>query len=39
MILSGGEHIMIKPEEIVYAEVFNRKILLHMIDKIANAHS
>lgn len=32
MILSGGEHIMIKPEEIIYAEVFNRKILLHTID-------
>lgn len=32
MVLSGGEHIMIKPEEIVYAEVFNRKILLHTID-------
>ncbi len=31
MILSGGEHIMVKPEEIIYAEVFNRKILLHTI--------
>lgn len=29
MIKAGGTHISINPEEIVYAEVFDRKIILH----------
>lgn len=31
MIMVGGKHIAVNPEEIVYAEVFDRKIILHTI--------
>ena len=32
MVTAGGKHIAVKLEEMVYAEVFGRKIMLHMID-------
>lgn len=32
MVTVKGEHITIRPEEIVYAEVFNRKVIIHTID-------
>lgn len=32
MVQSGGQHFFVKLEEIVYAEVFNRKIVLHTLD-------
>ena len=32
MIHSGGSHIRILLDDIVYAEVFNRKVMLHMQD-------
>ncbi len=32
MITTGGEHITVNLENIVYAEVFDRKIILHMMD-------
>lgn len=31
MIMTGGKHITVSIEEIVYAEVFNRKIILHTL--------
>lgn len=31
MIMTGGKHITVIIEEIVYAEVFNRKIILHTL--------
>lgn len=31
VIKTGGGHIVVAPEEIVYAEVFNRKVTLHTI--------
>lgn len=31
MILSGGSHIRIRVRDIVYAEVFNRKVVIHRI--------
>ncbi len=32
MITTGGEHITVNLEDIIYAEVFDRKIILHMMD-------
>ena len=32
LITSGGAHITVCPSEIIYAEVFNRKILIHTLD-------
>ncbi len=32
MITAGGEHITVNLEDIVYAEVFDRKVLLHTMD-------
>ena len=32
MVTSKGEHITIPLEDIVYAEVFNRKIIIHTLD-------
>lgn len=32
LIKSGGTHRKVKISEIIYAEVFNRKIILHMLD-------
>ena len=32
LVQSGGQHIFVRLEEIVYAEVFNRKIMLHTLD-------
>lgn len=31
IITTGGKHITVNPEEIVYAEVFDRKVVLHTI--------
>lgn len=33
MIKTGGKHITVNPEEIIYAEVFNRKIILHTVNE------
>lgn len=33
MITSGGKHITVNPEEIIYAEVFDRKIILHTAEE------
>lgn len=33
MITSGGKHITVNPEEIIYAEVFDRKIILHTVQE------
>lgn len=32
MITAGGAHIAVRPADIVYAEVFNRKIIIHTLD-------
>lgn len=32
MITTGGEHITVNLEDIVYAEVFDRKVILHTMD-------
>lgn len=32
LVQTGGQHIFVRLEEIVYAEVFNRKIMLHTLD-------
>ncbi len=32
LITAGGQHITVDVEEIVYAEVFDRKVILHMMD-------
>ncbi len=32
VITSGGKHITIQMEDIVYAEVYNRKMILHTMD-------
>lgn len=32
MVTSKGEHFAISPEDIVYAEVFDRKVIIHTID-------
>ena len=32
IVPSKGGHITINPEDIVYAEVFNRKIIIHTMD-------
>ena len=32
MITTGGEHITVNPEDIVYAEVFDRKVILHTME-------
>lgn len=32
MITTGGEHISVNLEDIVYAEVFDRKVILHTMD-------
>ena len=31
VITKGGEHITVNPQEIMYAEVFDRKIILHTL--------
>lgn len=31
-ITTGGTHIIVNPEEIVYAEVFDRKVIIHTLD-------
>lgn len=31
MIMAGGKHITVNTEEIIYGEVFNRKVILHTI--------
>jgi len=33
IITTGGKHITVNPEDIVYAEVFNRKVILHTINE------
>jgi DNA-binding LytR/AlgR family response regulator len=33
LVMSGGVHVRIRLEEIVYAEVYNRKIILHKLDE------
>ncbi len=33
MITTGGEHITVSPADILYAEVYNRKIILHTTDQ------
>ena len=32
IITTGGKHVTVHPEDIVYAEVFDRKIILHTIN-------
>ncbi len=32
IITAGGEHTTVRIQDIVYAEVFNRKVILHMLD-------
>lgn len=32
MVTTGGKHIAIHPEDIVYAEVFDRKVIIHTLD-------
>ena len=32
MIMTGGKHITVSIEEIVYAEVFDRKVIIHTMD-------
>ncbi|MDE6212725.1 MAG: LytTR family DNA-binding domain-containing protein [Lachnospiraceae bacterium] len=32
MITTGGEHVIVNLEDIVYAEVFDRKVILHTMD-------
>lgn len=32
MITAGGKHITVHPEDIVYAEVFDRKVVIHTMD-------
>ncbi len=32
MITTGGQHITVRLEEIVYAEVYDRKVILHTVD-------
>lgn len=32
IVTSGGKHITIRLEDIVYAEVFDRKVMLHTLD-------
>lgn len=32
LVQTGGQHIFVRLEEIVYAEVFNRKIMLHTLN-------
>ena len=32
MITTGGKHITVNPEDIVYAEVYSRKVILHTMD-------
>ncbi len=32
MIIAGGKHITVNQEDIVYAEVFDRKVILHTMD-------
>ena len=32
IITTGGKHVTVNPEDIVYAEVFDRKIILHTIN-------
>lgn len=33
MITSGGKHILVEPDKIIYAEVFDRKIILHTTEE------
>lgn len=32
LITAGGQHIAVRPEDIVYAEVYDRKVILHTMD-------
>ncbi len=32
MITTGGEHVIVNLEDIVYAEIFDRKVILHTMD-------
>ena len=32
MVTTGGKHVAVNPEDIVYAEVFDRKVILHTMD-------
>lgn len=32
LITTEGRHIMVNPREIIYAEVFDRKVILHTLD-------
>ena len=32
MITRGGEHVTVRIEDIVYAEVFDRKVIIHTMD-------
>ena len=32
MVTTGGKHVIVDPEDIVYAEVFDRKVILHTMD-------
>lgn len=33
MITAGGKHILVEPDKIIYAEVFDRKIILHTTEE------
>ncbi len=33
MITTGGKHIAVNPKDIVYAEVYNRRVLLHTVNE------
>lgn len=33
VITSGGKHILVEPDKIIYAEVFDRKIILHTAEE------
>lgn len=33
MITAGGKHILVEPDKIIYAEVFDRKIILHTAEE------
>lgn len=32
LVTAGGQHITVRPEDIVYAEVYDRKVILHTMD-------
>ena len=38
VISSNGKHIQIIPEDIMYAEVFNRKVVIHTVDQAVESY-